>query len=55
MNDVFKLKERIPELINPLTTAIRDPATNVLVKWSRYPEARVERYLQNGAVIRRPG
>ena len=52
--------------INPLTAAIRDPAINYLLngavirgpartlpaKWRRYPAARLERYLQNGAVIR---
>ena len=37
---------------NSLTAAIRGSGYTFFVKWRRYPGARLERYLQNGAVIR---
>ena len=40
---------------NTLTAAIRGSGYKLYVKWRRYPGARLERYLQNGVVIRRPG
>ena len=40
---------------NPLTAAIRGSGYKLFVKWCRYPVARLERYLQNGAIIWRPG
>ena len=44
----------IQTLFNPLTAAIRGSGYKLFVKWCRYPGARLECYLQNGAVIRRP-
>ena len=41
--------------VNPLTVAIRGSGYKLFVKGRRYPGARLERYLQNGVVIRRPG
>ena len=40
--------------INPLTAAIQGSDHTFFVKWRRYPGARLERYLQNGAIIRGP-
>ena len=37
--------------LNPLTAAIRGSGYKLFVKWRHYPGARLERYLQNGAVI----
>ena len=42
-------------MFNLLTAAIRGSGYKLFVKWRRYPGARLERYLQNGAVIRQPG
>ena len=44
-----------PEHVKPFTAAIRGSGYKLFVKWCRYPGARLERYLQNGTVIRRPG
>ena len=41
--------------LNSLTVAIRGSGYKLFVKWHRYPGARLVRYVQNGAVIRRPG
>ena len=40
--------------VNSLTAAIRGYGYKLFVKWRRYLGARLERYLQNGAVIRGP-
>ena len=42
-------------MLNPLTVTIWGSRYKVCAKWRRYPGARLERYLQNGAVIRMPG
>ena len=39
---------------NPLTAASWESGYKFFVKWRRYPGARLERYLQNGAVMRSP-
>ena len=39
-------------LLNPSTAAIRRSGYKLFVKWRRYPTARVEHNVQNGAVIR---
>ena len=41
--------------INPLTADIRGSGYTFFVKWHRYLGSRLERYLQNGAVIQMPG
>ena len=41
--------------LNHLTAAIRGSGYKLFVKWHHYPGARLERYLQNGAVIRMVG
>ena len=41
--------------ISPLTAAIRGYGYKFFVKWYRYLVARLEHYLQNGTVSRRPG
>ena len=40
---------------NPLTVAIRGSGYKLFAKWRRYPRSRLDRYLQNGAVIRMAG
>ena len=41
--------------INPLTAIMWGSGYKLFVKWLHYPGARQECYLQNGAVIQRPG
>ena len=50
-DDIPSLPLLLPDF-NPLTAAIRGSGYKLFVKWCRYPGVRLERYLQNGSVIR---
>ena len=52
---VIIVKTWILDSVNPLTAAIRGSCYKLFVKWRCYPGARLECYLQNGAVIRMAG